>query len=147
MATHGEILLKEETVVGLLLAAAKCDRLPARPWPLAAACETLSRSRATVDEVLQTAACSVSQPTGTDECERWMLGLYLHGHVRPVGRGIAATWVVQPAWRDQWAVAIDCLEPSEREAFDEAGQTLTRCLSIWEKTVLAASLAVDAVTS
>ena len=140
-------MLKEEALVGLLIAAANCDRLPARPWPLVAGCENLSRTRSAVDDVLRTVARSATHPMGSDLCERWMVRLYSQGHVRPAGKGIEAAWVIQRAWREQWQIAVECLEPPEREAFDEAGQTLTRCLSIWEKTVLAASLTVDAVTS
>ena len=50
-----------------------------------------------------------------------------------------AYWQVSESWRSGWRVIVESLDGDERAAFQQAAQVLVNCLSIWEKTVLAAS--------
>jgi hypothetical protein len=123
----------------MILAEAECRRLPARVWPLAAACQSFAQTKATVEPALRASAGSVNMVSGDRLVETWVHRLAENGLVRPLGRGMNACWEVDAAWRDGWRLIVEALDADERAALSEAAQVLTSCLSIWEKTLLAAS--------
>lgn len=129
--------LAEEAVLGLLLAVSGRLSLPARPWPLAAACQSLANGLGT-DSPLRDAAAQAATVHSDDRVETWLWMLAAQKLARPEGRGISARWVVDPEWVSQWRLVADALAPDESAAWERAGQVLTRCLSIWAKTTSAA---------
>jgi hypothetical protein len=139
MASSGQRWLTVEALVGMIFAEAEPSRLPSRVWPLTAACQRLAKSKAPVDPAVLGCARSVSLIWGDRLVETWMRHLAENGFVRPSGRGMQACWEVDPVWQDGWRVIVEALDADERATFREAAQVLTTCLSIWEKTLLAAS--------
>lgn len=130
--------LPQEGLLGLLLAIAECGHLPARPWPLAAACETLANDPTPIDHSFRETARSVLRFGGSELIEAWIQALARAGVVEPRGRGVTANWVVNANWMQGWNVVADGIPPIERAAWERAAQTLVNCVSIWAKTAAAA---------
>jgi hypothetical protein len=112
----------------MIVAEAEPSRLPARVWPLTAACQRLAKSKAPVDPAVLGCARSVSLIWGDRLVETWMHHLAENGFVRPSGRGMHACWEIDPVWQDGWRVIVEALDADERATFREAAQVLTSCL-------------------
>lgn len=130
--------LPQEGLLGLLLAIAQCGHLPARPWPLAAACETLANDPTPIDHCFRETARSVLRFGGSELVETWIRALARSGVVEPKGRGVTANWVVNANWLQDWNVVAGGISPTERSAWERAAQTLANCVSISAKIAAAA---------
>lgn len=132
--------LTEAALVGLLLAVSPRPLIPARPWPVAAACAVLAKvGQEHLPPELRSAAESGGGRTGEAVIERWLSALAADGALRPEGRGVGAHWVPAEPWLDDWRLIATVVDASERKAWEAAGQSFAKALSIWEKTLAAAS--------
>lgn len=136
-------LLRHEATVALLVLRSGVSKLPARPWPLVAACQTLANELPRTSPFLTTAKDGSSNLTGTREVESWLHRLAATSAFRVAGRGMHAAWVPDARWLAQWSDVADTLEASEVEAWAAAGQALANCVSIWRNAASAASSSVS----
>jgi hypothetical protein len=131
--------LAQEAIVGMLLAASGDEEVPARPWPLVSACQTLANrlpSGSPYSSALETAKHTL---LGGVEVETWLRGLAERGAVLAQGRMADARWLASPEWLANWRLPAQEIHEDEAEAWASAAQALTNCLSIWRKTVSAAA--------
>src|SRR5450631_337893 len=130
--------LAQEAIVGMLLAASGCSELPARPWPLMAACQTLANHLPPGSPYLSALAPAKQALSGEAEVESWIRALAERGTFRAQGRMTDARWIPSAAWMANWGMPAGQVPKEELRAWSAATQALTRCLSIWRKTVSAA---------
>lgn len=132
------LTLAEEATVGLLFALSKARALPARPWPLVAACQVLAKRLPATSPYSAHLGLATDSVRGESIVAAWMLVLAEAGSVAGRGRMAAAAWIPASGWIEGWTLAADNLPRDEAEAWDAAAQTLTRTLSIWRKASSAA---------
>lgn len=131
--------LPEEAVFGLLMALVGGQAVPARPWPVAAACRSLASGRESIPAALRAAAAPAGGIGGEHLIERWFLALAGRGNLHPNGRGLTASWAVDEAWLAGWSLLAAALPAEEQPAWARAAQSFATCRSIWEKAVRAAT--------
>lgn len=131
--------LREASLLGLLFAQANPSRVPARPWPVAAACASLTKLGQDVDANIQIAAAAAGGPDGEATLEGWLRQLASEGVLRAEGTGMFAHWIIREDWLDDWRTIVETMDARGRQAWDAAVQSLSKALSIWEKTLAAAS--------
>lgn len=137
-----------EALLGLLLAQLDGPvAIPARAWPVTSACELLARRLPTSSMIGGLAQAAVRRPCSDSTVEAWFRHLVAIGGARPCGRGYAAHWQVDEAWRLEWRAMLDLVEETEGLALREAGEALQRSLSIAAKIGLAASSSSASSTS
>lgn len=130
--------LEAEALLGLLLAMQGHTTLPARPWPVVAACQTLANELGPDSAFHESATAAAHHFTGEKSVEAWLRALAMRGCARGDGRGAQAHWTVGARWLADWGTATGSLPAEERVAWTRAAQTLTSCLSIWRKSLSAA---------
>lgn len=135
--------LASEALLGMLLGMTACRRLPARPWPVVAACQTLANKLDTGSPLAVPAAAAASAFAGQEVVERWLQALAARGAARGEGRGLHACWVLDDRWLAEWAVVAEGLASTERAPWEQACQALATCRSTWSKAVAAAATASD----
>lgn len=123
----------------MLLAAAGADSIPARPWPLAAACQTLANELPGESPYLDALVAATDTRSGPHAVEAWIQALVERRVFRPVGTANQACWTASADWLENWEIPATQILASERAAWAAAVQALTRTLSIWRKTVSAAA--------
>jgi hypothetical protein len=142
MGNRGEIksslTLAEEATVGLLIALSEAGELPARPWPLVAACQVLAKRLPAASPYSAQRGLATDSVRGESVVAAWMLVLAEAGSVATRGQMADAAWIPAAGWIEGWKLAADNLPPDEAEAWIAAAQTLTRTLSIWRKASSAA---------
>lgn len=131
--------LAQEAIVGMLLSASGGTELPARPWPLMAACQTLANRLPPDSPYLSALAPARHAICGEAEVERWIRALAERGTFRARGRMTDACWIPNAEWLANWRIPAGQVPNEELRAWSAATQALTRCLSIWRKTVSAAA--------
>lgn len=139
MANVGNLLqypMGIDALMGILIGLSDCRQFPARPWPLIAACESAAAELPTSSPLGSTATAMASW--GEYQFEEWLRGLGTRGHAWTQGRGISACWVVSDDWIAHWRLVAESLPTDEAHEWQHAAQSLTNCVSIWEKTVEAA---------
>ena len=140
IANHQDrVELGEEALLGLLLADGPIRRIPARPWPLAAACVTLAELGQVLAPSVRSAAETGGAEGGEAAIEGWLRALAADRSLQVAGRGMSAHWIPADEWLTGWRLADEGLDASNRRPWLAARQTLSRTLSIWEKTLAAAS--------
>lgn len=142
MGNSGEfkssLVLAEEATVGLLFAVSETSELPARPWPLVAACQVLANKLPATSPYWAHLGFATDSVRGESVVAAWMLALAEAGSVSGRGQMVDAVWIPAAGWIEWWKVAADNLPSDEAEAWAAAAQTLTRTLSIWRKASSAA---------
>lgn len=140
MAQQDLVARKELALLGVLLAQLEEPvSIPARPWPVTAACEVLARRLPPTSGISEFARLATLRPCSDATVEAWFRGLVAAGAARPVGRGNAAHWQIDESWRREWQLVFELTDGDERQALTEAGETLQRTLSIAAKIGRAAS--------
>jgi hypothetical protein len=129
--------ISQRQVVELLWAAAGPMRVPARPWPLQVAIETLAvrapagtRLAATVNAWPQRVTSSGRAYVGLDSILR---DLVTCGHLFVEGRGWDAGYRPTPRWWNTLSTVLAARSRREQCALREAGQRLVACLASWSK--------------
>lgn len=134
-----ELDLAEEAVFGLLMALSGGLSVPARPWPVAAACRSLASGREPISAAIRDVAAHAGEVGGEHLIERWLVVLAGRGNLHPNGRGISAAWALDQTWLAGWRLFAAALPAEEQPAWARAVQSFARCRSIWEKAARAAS--------
>ncbi len=122
------ITLARENVLGLLIAAARLESVPASAWPVEAALEQLG-IRLTSHGALSRAVARWQEPgdavrsrfPGLSETLRGLVGA---GHLRPTGRGSHAALVVSSSWQRLHEDLMAALTPEERTVLIRVAQRL-----------------------
>lgn len=140
MNHHGRTVngppLDAEALLAGLLHAAQVDQLPARPWPLVAACQTLA-ARLSADSPYLGAVRQVARPRqGEKQAEQWLRLLVQRGAFWATGTGLSAAWVAEDSWLNAWPRIHE--ESADAQAWQQAGQALARSWSMWRKMCSAA---------
>lgn len=129
---------EREAIIGGILAFADVAKLPARPWPLVVACQTLAKrlpAHSWMRIPLKPACDSLD---GGHVVESWLWDLTSAGAFVTEGSGTRARWVAQLAWLAEWKVLTQLADSTETRHFVAAGQALATALSRWEKASSAA---------
>jgi hypothetical protein len=138
--------LAGEALIGMLAATAGRHEIPARPWPIVAACEHLAK--ALPKRSPWRLAAHFSLQMGAEKTvERWLRTLAREGRASTRGRSTEARWVLHLAWVSHWKLVAEGLPADERQQWRHAGQVLKTCLSTWEKSSAAASRGPSPSTS
>jgi hypothetical protein len=135
--------MAQEAIVGMLLALSRELELPARPWPLVAACQTLANELPPESPFVGHLERATSTLTGAQDVEAWLLSLAERGSLRAEGRANEARWIASPDWLANWQVPAAAIQETEVGAWAAASQALMRSLSIWRKTVSAVANGSD----
>ena len=130
--------LEREAVVGVLLCSANAATLPARPWPLVAACQMLANELPAGSRHIVTIQAALSSLTGERAVEAWLRRLVGSGAFHTSGRGSKAQWVADHDWLAGWRLISGLMDDKERAAWARAGQVLATTLDRWRKAASAA---------
>lgn len=133
-----DVTPEREAVIGTLLCTAGVDQLPARPWPLVAACQTLANKLSKDSRHLATIAPVVSTIAGGPTLERWLRALGAAGAFSVAGSVNSARWVADPGWLEGWRPMAHLMDAEERRAWAASGQVLRTTLARWRNAASAA---------
>jgi hypothetical protein len=131
--------LAEAALLGLLLEGTPRPLIPARPWPVAAACTVLSKVGQDLHPSLRHAAESGGALRGEPVIEGWLRALAAEGALIAHGHGMSAHWTPAEEWLSGWRIVAEGFDTEGQRAWKAATQTFTNALSIWQKTLAAAS--------
>lgn len=126
--------LAEEALLGRLLVLSHVRDMPARAWPLAAACQVLATKLPKGSEFRRAAVAG----SGDDQVELWLCALAAHEDATREGRGLSARWQFSEPWIERWSSIAEAAPPYEDSAWSEAVQALVNCRSIAAKVTDAA---------
>jgi hypothetical protein len=129
---------EREAVIGTLLCTASVGDLPARPWPLVAACQTLANALPGNSRHRSVIAPALSSLDGWRVVETWLRALGASGAFHVAGRANLAKWVAEPKWLDGWRPMLQLMDADERIAWEAAGQVLRTTWARWRKAASAA---------
>src|SRR5262245_26362826 len=87
-----------EAVVGMLAAFSGVSEVPARPWPLASACQVLATLISPGSPSFTAASQCGSSLTAAHVVERWLVELASTGAASTCGAGSGAVWRFDPTW-------------------------------------------------
>lgn len=132
--------LAQEAIVGLLFAISHAEAVPARPWPVVAACQTLAKRLHRQSPYSRAALEAAHGLAGGSRVESWLHGLAREGHLQPHGRGVSACWVASERWVEDWRVAAAGLPVEEQRIWAAGSQSLTNSVSMWRNTLSVAAL-------
>jgi hypothetical protein len=143
--------LTAQSLVGLLCAAARVDRLPARGWALESALDALDRIQARETAAIKRVVARwprglggvVPRFQGADEIIR---ELARAGHLSPAGEGWGAGWVPNPGWVASHERLALALSTADRMLLRRAAQGLNAALVTWSKKAVASGPVGSATT-
>jgi hypothetical protein len=136
-----EVELTPSTLIGLICAVARVERLPARGWALEIALDSLDRYPVAGDISVKRAVARWPRPAS---CAAKLHGIDLvvrqlaaAGHLVPSGRGWFAGYVPEEGWLEAHARLASSLCDADRQLLRRAVQGLQAALSTWSKKAVA----------
>jgi hypothetical protein len=135
-----EILLTRTTLIALLLAESKLPRIPAEPWPLAGAIETLASdpdSGRLNGAAIEWLAPRPSPKGRVEGVTRWVRESCEAGRLKPEGEGWNAGYRPVGDWIERARVLRERLDERERVALRQSAHRLVAMASMLSKNAAA----------
>jgi len=132
------LLITPESLLGMICASADVSWVPANPWPLEIALETLARS---LEHESALGRAVAAWPPARHATPRFssvsavILRLASGSEFTPTGTGWEAGYVPSPKWRTKHGELLRLLPSRERRAVRLAGQRLMATLTTLSKNV------------
>ncbi len=132
------VLWTKSTLLGLLVAEAGLERIPAQPWTLEAAIEKLARSTKPESGLGGAARSWLLEQAGpggrVGGVEAWLADAAQAGLLRPEGEGWQAGYSPRADWIRQSAALGSSLSGEEREGLAAGAQCLVAMSTmLWKK--------------
>ncbi len=136
------IELTPQSIIGLLCAFARVDRLPARGWALEAGLEIVDRHDGDEQLALKRAVSRLPRGPGGvlprfGALDKLLQDLAQAGHLTRAGRGWDAGFVPDKVWIAAHEALAVSLSARERALLRKAAQALKATLTTWSKNAVA----------